>query len=564
MNMEPKIKRNDFEEDSNYINEMGFNRDSHSNQAHFLTLRKNKRINSRLNNTKLEIEKNPTEKYKIEQNSYDQSNPIIQNFFNAQDKPTFLSQLLLNISDSNNDLNIIKFILVQTSNYYESQKNNDDNANSLEKFFTEPILNSLVQIMNMNQNEFIIIYNICSLLLELTFRSSSITKILTLNTKNIQQIFDCLRVNNEDVTSTILSLLYNCYMENEDIVNTNCNIGVYVFEALNNYARKNQKSLSKSVVGINDNIKILISFLCILINKNTSEVYKSFDIEKRNNIIYFLLVLCRDVYDEQLKIDSHNALERMLSLAEPEDINVDRIGLVNISEIFLPHIKLESNSSDIVEISMEILNKFSYLCDVEVLISNELVEQLDEILFSFIDMERNKASPKPFYKNYSKKSVNKILNNLSFVLTNAITLFKLEKYINKETNIIDNLTLCLSINDLDNETLVNIYDFFKEFIHNKDNCVKVILANFLDIGILDVLKNNLSKKNYDVVQNVLEVCLLMMKKCTQLINGNSNNVIKIYLEKKGFNDILNVVSGVDFGNMNCSEIAKNVQDNFFK
>ena len=277
-----------------------------------------------------------------------------------------------------------------------------------------------------------------------------------------------------------------------------------------------------------------------------------------------MLVLCRDVYDEQLKIDSHNALERMLSLAEPEDINVDRIGLVNISEIFLPHIKLESNSSDIVEISMEILNKFSYLCDVEVLISNELLEQLDQILFSFIDMERNKANPKPFYKNYNKKSVNKILNNLSFVLTNAITLFKLEKYINKETNIIDNLTLCLSINDLDNETLVNIYDFFKEFIHNKDNCVKVILANFLDIGILDVLKNNLSKKNYDVVQNVLEVCLLMMKKCTQLTNGNSNNVIKIYLEKKGFNDILNVVSGVDFGNMNCSEIAKNVQDNFFK
>ena len=181
--------------------------------------------------------------------------------------------------------------MVQTSNYYESQKNNDDNANSLEKFFTEPILNNLVQIMNMNQNEIIIIYNICSLLLELTFRSSSITKILTLNTKNIQQIFDCLRVNNEDVTSTILSLLYNCYMENEDTVNTNCNIGVYVFEALNNYARENQKSLNKSVVGINDNIKILISFLCILINKNTSEVYKSFVITIMRLIIEIIRVL---------------------------------------------------------------------------------------------------------------------------------------------------------------------------------------------------------------------------------------------------------------------------------
>jgi hypothetical protein len=177
--MEPKSKRNDYEEDSNYINVMGFNRDSHSNQTHFLTLRKNKRINSHLNNRQLEIEKNATEKYKIDQNSYDQTNPIIQNFFNAQDKPTFLSQLLLNLFNSNNDPNIIKFILFQTSNYYESQKNNNDNANSLEKFFTEPILNNLVQTMYMNQNEFTIIYNIYSLLLELTFRSSSITKILT-------------------------------------------------------------------------------------------------------------------------------------------------------------------------------------------------------------------------------------------------------------------------------------------------------------------------------------------------------------------------------------------------
>ena len=561
--MEPKSKMNKYEEDSNYIDVMGFNRDSHSNQAHFLTLRKNKRINSRLQNRKLETEKNNTEKYKIDQNSFDQSNPIIQNFFNAQDKPSFLFQLLLNIHNSNNDLNIIKFILAQTSNYYESQKENQDSLIIFEKFFTEPILNNLIQIMHLNQNEFNIIYSICSLLLELTYRSSSITKIITLNTNNIQQIFDCLKVNNLDITSTILSLLYNCYMENEDAVNTNCNIGVYVFGALNNYAKENQQTLKKAVVRVNDNIKILVSFLCILINKKTSEVYKTFDIEIRNNIIYFLLILCRDVYDEELKLDSHNALESMLSLAEPENIDVDRIGLVNIPEIFIPHIKLESNSSDIVQTSMKILDTFSYLCDVEVLISNELIEQLDKILECFIDMENNR-NQKPFYQNYRKKSVSKILNHLCIILTNAITLFKLEKYINKETNIINNLALCLTINDLDNETLVNIYEFFKEFIHNKDNCVKVILANFIDVGIVDVLKKNLSNKNYEVIQNVLDVCLLMMKECNQFSAGKGNNIIRMYLDKKGFNDILNVIAGVDFGNMNCSEIAKNIQDSFFK
>ena len=159
------------------------------------------------------------------------------------------------------------------------------------------------------------------------------------------------------------------------------------------------------------------------------------------------------------------------------------------------------------------------------------------------------------------------MNHLCIILTNVITLFKLEKYINKETNIINNLALCLSINDLDNETLVNIYEFFKEFIHNKDNCVKVILANFIDIGIVDVLKKNLSNKNYEVIQNVLDVCLLMIKECNQFSTGNDNkgnNIIRMYLDKKGFNDILNVIAGVDFGNMNCSEIAKNIQDSFFK
>ena len=54
----------------------------------------------------------------------------------------------------------------------------------------------------------------------------------------------------------------------------------------------------------------------------------------------------------------------------------------------------------------------------------------------------------------------------------------------------------------------------------------------------------------------------MMKKSDELTKGNSN-IIKIYLEKKGFNEILTLISGADFGNVNCSEIAKNIQDNFF-
>ena len=132
----------------------------------------------------------------------------------------------------------------------------------------------------------------------------------------------------------------------------------------------------------------------------------------------------------------------------------------------------------------------------------------------------------------------------------------------QKTNIIKNLTLSLKIYDLENETINNIYGFFKDFISNKDNCIKVILANFIDIGIIDILKTNLSNKNYEIIHSILDVCLLMMKQCDELTFGKGN-VIKLYLEKKGFNEILTLIIGADFGNINCSEIAKNIQDNFF-
>ena len=55
--------------------------------------------------------------------------------------------------------------------------------------------------------------------------------------------------------------------------------------------------------------------LKILINNKTSTVYKKFDFEIMNNIIYLLLILCKNTFDENLKLDSHKGLERMLSLA---------------------------------------------------------------------------------------------------------------------------------------------------------------------------------------------------------------------------------------------------------
>ena len=556
--MEPNSQKNKSQENSEFIDEMGFQGNSSSNQDHFLSLRKNKRI--KIQHKRINIE-TTTDKYFLNQNSYDQSNQIVQKFFSTQDKLAFLYDIISNLSNSikssNLDINLVKFVIVQSFNYYESQK---DNIELLQKFFTETILSNLIEVMYALKNNYLISYNISLLLIKLTFCSTRITKFITLNTNSLTQIFNCLSEENIDVNSNILTLLYNCYFEDEDNVNTKINIGLYVFGKLSNYGSE-LKSAMNQKIKIEENLRNLVSFLELLINSKTSNVYKKqFDINSRNNIIHLLIVLCQQVFEENLKIDSHNALVKLLNLAEPDDLDIEKFGVCNVSGVFLPHIKLETNPPEIVEKSMEILEKFSYLCDVEVLIDRDFLEQLDSILLCFNDMNNN-VNPKPFYANYKKKNISSILNSLAITLNNAITFNDHKKFIMNETNIVENLVGCLKIYDLENETITNIYGFFTEFVSNKDNCVKLILANFIDIGILDILNNYLSKKNYDVIKLALESCFLMLKESGNLTPGKPN-VVKMYLEKKGFNEILNLIVGADFGNSDCSEIAKNIQDFF--
>ena len=148
-------------------------------------------------------------------------------------------------------------------------------------------------------------------------------------------------------------------------------------------------------------------------------------------------------------------------------------------------------------------------------------------------MNTNIISPKPFYKNFTKKNINNILKKLSVVLNNALSFNNHEKYIINKTNIINNLVSCLKIYELENNTIKSIYEFLKEFTNSKDNCVKIISANFIDIGILDILNRNLSNKNFEIIHLALDICLLMLKESNGLTSGKGN-VIAMYLEKKGF------------------------------
>ena len=145
--MEPNFNRNKNNDDEKYTNPLAFKESKASDrQNRFLSLRKNKKINMPIMKSG---DEQIQEKYELKQDSFDSNNNIIQNFFNSQDKPTFLYQLLSssNFNSQNSgdyDLNLIKFIIVQCLNYFKSEKDNEEN---LKKFFTDSIITNLTDIM---------------------------------------------------------------------------------------------------------------------------------------------------------------------------------------------------------------------------------------------------------------------------------------------------------------------------------------------------------------------------------------------------------------------------------
>ena len=542
-------------------------------QNKFLSLRKNKRNRKEFAKTEDEQIK---EKYELNQNSFNPSNNVIQNFFNSQEKTAFLYDLIssTNFKDmniGNSDINLIKFIIVQCLNYYKSV---EDNPDSIKKFFTDIIVTNLIDIMNIYKNDNNIVYSISNLLEKLTYYSNTIAKSITSNPISLQKIFDCLNFSNDQVSPEILKLIYNCYEIDEDAVNQNCNIGVYVFDNINKFSSEKNIEKNNNITFLNSTyFKMLVSFLDLLINENTEKVYKNFESVKKNNIIFILLVLCRDTIDENYKLNAHLGLIKMFDIIDEKELDVKKFGVCAIASTFLPHIILESNSADIVASSMKILEQFSYLCDINELINKDLINQIEQILLAFIDMNENRNNPKFYYKNFTKSIIGDILKSISFIILNCLADYEDEyidndwkDYIINETKIIEYFTLCLKIKDIDEENLVNIYSFYKDFLddgNQKERFMKLILSNFLEIGLVENLKINIINKKYEVIQEILELSLIMLKKVDEL-KINQINFIKLYLEKKGFKEMLTTIEGLDFGNASNSELARNIRINFFE
>lgn len=529
-------------------------------ENNFLNLRKRGR---KFNLTKKNIDNlnqisNSKTQFNLDDNSYTKDAPIIQNFFNNNDKSGYLFQLLLNIINNNSylDLNLIKFIIVQCNNFYEPLayeiKNGDEKKaiEKLEHFFTTHIITNLIEIMYAYKENEIIIINLCSLLQNLTYQSTFFTKSITLSSYNIQKIFSCLDTSNENILVSLLQVFYNCYLDDEFNFCKGCNIGIFILESLNKYYKTRRNEVK------NEYLINLLEFLRLMLNDNTFEFYKSY-VETLNNNINFMIQLCRDCIDENSKKLTHECLELLLHCVEEDTIKIKC--LYEITETFIPHLKFELNDSFIIIKTLEILALFTYLLKVNDFVNNELIDEIDRLLANLVSGN---------IQNYNLKeySVNHIVKNLSTILINITTTSKkFSKYITNESSIIDSLVMVMKKYQLDTNTNKDLYEFYKEFIGNKEQCMCLILSNFIEIGILNPLNQCLLNKNKEVVILVLDISLELLNKCNQFIGGQADeiNVVQIHLYKKGINDKLNVIIGPDFGDSACSELARTIQESYF-
>ena len=101
-----------------------------------------------------------------------------------------------------------------------------------------------------------------------------------------------------------------------------------------------------------------------------------------------------------------------------------------------------------------------------------------------------------------------------------------------------------------------------------DNFMFLVLCNFLEIGILKNLDKYSNNKNDEIVLMILNLAIKALEfgKADEIEKNENHieiNFVQSFLDKKGFNDILNSIISLDYGNMECFILAKKIQEDFF-
>lgn len=460
--------------------------------------------------------------------------------------------------------NLIKFILLQFHQIINDDMNNN-NFECTKYIFDIEIINQLIFILyeytinSINskiieyEDEEIIIFNICRILIKLTNLSSYFSFLILQNNMNLQLIFSSMKdffKKNQCISCNLLLLIYNLYADDEDTILLKCDKLIpFILEALYNYQINPKENIILPNFLFN-----LLEFLTKLLNEKTFN--KFFNDQKINNCILLTINIYKNYDDISIKKSSLKCLLCLFHCINGDyEIKIDKKSFI---KTFLPNLNIELNSPYLVINILEIISYMSFLYEIDDFSTDELIDEINQILISFVF---HKEQIKMYY---DKNEINIIIENISVILLNFCLSSKVAEYMTKNTTIMKNIILILNNYSLDTNIIQNLYNFIKDFMDNIDNFVHLIICNYLEIGIIKNLEKYLFNKKYEIILIILNHTY----KSLEFGNINQNNLninfVQSYLDKKGFNDILNIIISPDFGNLECSSLAKAIQQDYFK
>ena len=460
--------------------------------------------------------------------------------------------------------NLIKLILLQFHQIINDDMNNN-NFECTKYIFDNIIINQLIIILyeytinSINskiieyEDEEIIIFNICRILIKLTNLSSYFSFLILQNDMNLQLIFSSMKdffKKNQCISCNLLLLIYNLYADDEDTILLKCDKLIpFILEALYNYQINPKENIILPNFLFN-----LLEFLTKLLNEKTFN--KFFNDQKINNCILLTINIYKNYDDIFIKKSSLKCLLCLFHCINGDyEIKIDKKSFI---KTFLPNLNIELNSPYLVINILEIISYMSFLYEIDDFSTDELIDEINQILISFVF---HKEQIKMYY---DKNEINIIIENISVILLNFCLSSKVAEYMTKNTTIMKNIILILNNYSLDTNIIQNLYNFIKDFMDNIDNFFHLIICNYLEIGIIKNLEKYLFNKKYEIILIILNHTY----KSLEFGNINQNNLkinfVQSYLDKKGFNDILNIIISPDFGNLECSSLAKAIQQDYFK
>ena len=461
-------------------------------------------------------------------------------------------------------INLIKFILLQFHQIINDDMNNN-NFECTKYIFDIEIINQLIFILyeytinSINskiieyEDEEIIIFNICRIIIKLTNLSSYFSFLILQNDMNLQLIFSSMKdffKKNQCISCNLLLLIYNLYADDEDTILLKCDKLIpFILEALYNYQINPKENIILPNFLFN-----LLEFLTKLLNEKTFN--KFLNDKKINNCILLTINIYKNYDDISIKKSSLKCLLCLFHCINGDyEIKIDKKSFI---KTFLPNLNIELNSPYLVINILEIISYMSFLYEIDDFSTDELIDEINQILISFVF---HKEQIKMYY---DKNEINIIIENISVILLNFCLSSKVAEYMTKNTTIMKNIILILNNYSLDTNIIQNLYNFIKDFMDNIDNFFHLIICNYLEIGIIKNLEKYLFNKKYEIILIILNHTY----KSLEFGNINQNNLkinfVQSYLDKKGFNDILNIIISPDFGNLECSSLAKAIQQDYFK